>query len=201
MNNVHTQNKSKLINSQTKVKCRKIRNIFWYHESNKIYDLEKYAQHLLLLFHPHRDEKKLFSGCPPLYQKKLQEFDVQNVVNSNKIKFKPYVDLVGEAYSHYNDNICDNQDPFGQIENDKTVHSPSFMRRIMADNEVLESISSLNYKPCDVFGVFIVGPKNILHTMTLLLHQLMYSIGRWRQKSTQFGKDRCQVVRSFFNKF
>ena len=46
--------------------------------------------------------------CSPLYQNKLLEPSVQTVVNSNKIKFEPYVDLVDEVYSRYNANILDN---------------------------------------------------------------------------------------------
>ena len=37
---------------------------------------------------------------------------VQGVVSSNKIKFESYGDSIGEAYSHYNDNTLDNEDPF-----------------------------------------------------------------------------------------
>ena len=43
------------------------------HELNRILDPEKYASHLLFLFHPLQDEKKLLSGCLPLYQNKLLE--------------------------------------------------------------------------------------------------------------------------------
>ena len=42
------------------------------------------------------------------------------MVNSNKIKFKPYDHLVDEAYSCYNADMLDNQDPFGQNGHDET---------------------------------------------------------------------------------
>ena len=48
----------------------------------------------MLLFFLFRDEKQLLSGCPSLYQNKLQEQGVQNVINRNKIKFEPYGGLV-----------------------------------------------------------------------------------------------------------
>ena len=57
---------------------------------NKLLSPEKFAHHVLLLFYPFRDEKELLSGFPPpLYQNKLQEEGVQDVVNINKIKFEP----------------------------------------------------------------------------------------------------------------
>ena len=46
----------KLIKSQTKMGYRKNRRT---HELNTILDPEKYASHLLFLFHPLQDEKKL----------------------------------------------------------------------------------------------------------------------------------------------
>lgn len=40
--------------------------------------------------------------------------------NSIKFKFEQCGVLVDEAYSRYNANMIDNQDPFGQIENHET---------------------------------------------------------------------------------
>ena len=54
----------------------------------------KIGRHMLLLFYPFRDEKELLLGFPPLYQNKLQEEGVQDVVNINKIKFEPNGDLL-----------------------------------------------------------------------------------------------------------
>ena len=65
----------------------------------------------------------LLLGCPTLYQNKHLETGVQTAVNSNKIKFEPYDDLVNEACSHCNANMLDKQDPFGQIENGEALYS------------------------------------------------------------------------------
>ena len=73
---------------------------------------EKFAHHVLLLFYPFRDEKELLSGLPPLYQNKLQEQGVQDVVSINKIKFEPYGDLVDEEYSRLNEILINIQDPY-----------------------------------------------------------------------------------------
>ena len=45
------------------------------------------------------DEKQLLSGCPPLYQNKLQEQGFHDVKNRNNISFKQYGDLVDQAFS------------------------------------------------------------------------------------------------------
>ena len=100
--------------------CRKVRQILRYHVPNKLLSPEKFAHHAMLLFFPFRDEKQLLSGCPPLYQNKLQEQGVQDFVNRNKIKFEPYGDLVDQAFSQFNENSINNQDPNSPIENDET---------------------------------------------------------------------------------
>ena len=69
---------------------------------NKLLFPEKFAHHVMLSFFPFRDEKQLLSVCPPLYQNKLPEQGVQDIVNRNKIKFEPYGDLVDQAFSQFN---------------------------------------------------------------------------------------------------
>ena len=71
---------------------------------------------MLFLLYLFRDEKELLSGFPPMYQNKLQEEGVQNVVNINKIDFKSYNDLVDQTLLQFNENVINNQDPQSQIE-------------------------------------------------------------------------------------
>ena len=156
--------------------CRKVRRVIWYHMPDILLYPQKYAHPFLPLFYPFREEKILISRCPPLYQNKLLESSAQTVVNSKKNNIQRHGDLVEKAYSHYNANINDNQDPFGLIEknerwdpvyyNDKDDQNavpsrisaiPSFMPRIMADDEILENFNSLNPSQCDVFIVFVNG--------------------------------------------
>ena len=73
---------------------RKVSKILRYHVANKILYPEKFARHVLLLFYIFRDRKELLSGLPLLCQNKLQKPEVQDVVNFNKIKNKPYNNLV-----------------------------------------------------------------------------------------------------------
>ena len=117
----------------------------------------------MLLFFPFRDEKQLLSGCPPLYQNKLQEQGVQDVVNKNKIKFEPYGDLLHQAFSQVNENSINNQDPHSQIQNDekpgaeypnendsedtetnKTSAISNFMLQVLPDDENAKGKNSLN---------------------------------------------------------
>ena len=56
-----------------------------------------------------------------MYQNKLQEEGVQNVVNVNKIKFEPYGGLVDQVFLQYNENLINNEDPQNQIENYETL--------------------------------------------------------------------------------
>ena len=103
------------------MRYRKVRTVLQYHVPNKLLSPEKFAHHVLLLFYPFRDEKELLSGFSPLYQNKLQEQGVQDVVNTNKIKFvEPHVDFIDQAYSEFNETLINNQDPQSHIENDET---------------------------------------------------------------------------------
>ena len=42
--------------------------------------------------------KELLSVCPPLYQNKLQEQGVQDIINTKKMKLEPYGALVDKAF-------------------------------------------------------------------------------------------------------
>ena len=87
---------------------------------------EKFAQHVLLLFRPFRDEKKFLSGSPPMYQNKPQEEGAQDVVNINKIKYVLYGDLIDQAFLQFNENLINKQDPHSQIENDVILGAEYF---------------------------------------------------------------------------
>ena len=90
--------KIKLMISREAMLCCKVRRTLRYHASNKRLSSEKFNYSLFLLLYPFRDEKEPLSGFPPMYQNKLQEQGVQDVVNINKIKFEPYGDLVKQAF-------------------------------------------------------------------------------------------------------
>ena len=105
------------------MQCHKVKRILRYHVPNEVLCPEKFAHHVLLLFCPFRDERELLSGFRPMYQNKLQEQGVQDVVNINKIKFEPHGDLVDKAYLQFNETLINNQDLHSQIENDENTRS------------------------------------------------------------------------------
>ena len=95
----------KLMISGERMWCHKVRRILRYHVPNKILYPEIFAYHVLFFSYPFRDEKKLLSGLPPLYQNKLQEQGVQDIVSNKEIKFEPYGGLVDEVYSRLSETL------------------------------------------------------------------------------------------------
>ena len=76
-----------------------------------------------------------------LYQNQLLEPGVWPVVNSSKIKFELYGDLVDKTYSRYNTNIIENQDPVAETENNEkgeVVYSTVKVITIQSQTETLQ---------------------------------------------------------------
>ena len=63
--------------------------------------------------------KELLSVSPPLYQNKLQEQGVQDIINMKKMKFDPYGDLVDQAFYQFSENSVNKHDPHIHIEKDE----------------------------------------------------------------------------------
>ena len=63
----------KLINSNGKTQCCKVRRVFRYYTPNKYSLSKKYAHHLFFLFFPFRSEKELLGEHLSTYQGKLAE--------------------------------------------------------------------------------------------------------------------------------
>ena len=99
--------KKKMIAGET-MRCRKVRRILRYHLPKKLLSPEKNFYHVMFLFFLFKDENQLLSGCPPLYQNKLQEQGVQDVVNRNKIKSESYGCFVDQAFSQFNETSIKN---------------------------------------------------------------------------------------------
>ena len=71
------------------MRYRKVKQILRYHVPNKPLSPEKLTHHVMLLFHPFRDEKELFSAIAHMQQNKPQEEGTQDVVDISK--FEPYL--------------------------------------------------------------------------------------------------------------
>ena len=63
-------------------------------------------------------KKKTLTRFPSMYQNKLQEEGVQDVVNMNIVKSEPFGDLVDQDFSQFDE--INYQDPHCHIENDGT---------------------------------------------------------------------------------
>ena len=114
------------------MRCQKVRRILRYHVPKKLLSPEKFPQHVMLLFFPFRDEKQL-------YQNKLQEQGVPDVVNRSKIKFEPYDGLVYQAFSRCNENSINNHDPHRQTENDETPGAEYSTENDSEDTEAIKT--------------------------------------------------------------
>ena len=72
----------RLINTNEKIKRRKIKAVIRYHKPNKQKEPELYFHHLLMLYYPRRDERNLF-GDDNTYVSKFYEPNVKNIVEQN----------------------------------------------------------------------------------------------------------------------
>ena len=166
-----------LMNSKEKLKCRQVKAVLPYHVPNCHKYPEKYAYHLLFMFHPFRNEQDLMSDNSETYCEKLQEPGVIDIINRNKQVFEPYGNLVESALLNLRTNLASNQDSYANQENDEveelleTVNAlaedptedavvlddtcvPSTTAPIiMSDNELNTKILSLNQKQREYFEV------------------------------------------------
>ena len=176
------------MNSNDKMRCRKVRRVLRYHTPNKHQYPEKYAHHLLLLFCPFRSKNELLGGTSHTYQEKYFEDGVTKIIRNNQRKFEPYAELADEAYENFNAELIDNQNAYGQIENDETItasysedsterdgyqnssenlSSSSLMPEIPPDNEIAGSTRSLNEKQRMVFNVVHKWSRNFIKRFTV----------------------------------
>jgi len=109
----------KLINTNEKMKCRKVKAVIRYHTPNKTKEPEKYFHHLLMLYYPWRNETELM-GADQTYASKFYEPHVQEIVETNRSVFEPHADAVSEALESLRNNqgnIIHSFDPINDQEN------------------------------------------------------------------------------------
>ena len=109
------------MSSNEKLKCRKIKAVLRYHVPNPNRNPEQYTHHLLFSFYPFRDEGNLkhtpFSWN---YLAKLQQPEVLNVVNQNKLVMEPFLDFVDAALANVYQCTRNRHGTFLEQENDET---------------------------------------------------------------------------------
>ena len=107
-----------LMSSKEKLQCRKVKSVLRYHVPNQNKYPERYAHHLLFMFFPFRKESELLNDDTGLYIDKLNEPDVIDLINTNKVLFEPYGQMVDVALHNMRTNLQHSQDSFAQQEND-----------------------------------------------------------------------------------
>ena len=114
----------KLMNTNEKMKCRKVRAVIRYHKPNKTKEPELYYHHILMLYLPWRDESLLL-GADQTYASRFYEPAVQAIVEQNRQKFEPDGDALNEALEFLRNNqgnIIHSYDSLNDQENED-LHS------------------------------------------------------------------------------
>ena len=117
----HQNETISLMSSNEKLKRRKFRAVLRYHVPNPNRNPEMYAHHLLFSFYPFRGEGNL--KHPPIsgnYLAKLQQPEVLNGVNQNKLVMEPFSDFVDAALANVSQCTKNRHDTFLEQEKDKT---------------------------------------------------------------------------------
>ena len=97
------------------------------------------------------------------------------------MNFEPYGDLDDQAFSQFNENSINNQDPQNLIENDETPEAEypnendsedtetnktsaisNFMLQVLPDDEIAKGKNSLNSKEREIFNVVHTWAKNFV---------------------------------------
>lgn len=108
-----------LMNTNEKMKCRKVKAVIRYHTPNKTKEPERYFHHLLMLYYPWRNESDLMA-TDQSYASKFNEPNVQEVVELNRSVFEPDADAVTETLENFRNNqgnMIHSFDPINDQEN------------------------------------------------------------------------------------
>lgn len=94
------------MNTNEKMKQRKIKAVTGYHKPNKHKEPELYFCHLLMLYYPWRHEGTLLDS-DDTYVSKFYETNVKNIVEHNREMFEPDAEAVTEALECLRNNQND----------------------------------------------------------------------------------------------
>ena len=97
-----------LMNTNEKMKQRKIKAVIGYHKPNKHKEPELYFCHLLMLYFPWRHEGTLLDS-DDTYVSKFYETNVKNIVEHNREMFEPDAEAVTEALEWLRNNQNDSR--------------------------------------------------------------------------------------------
>ena len=147
------------MSSNEKLKRRKVRAVLRYHVPNPNRNSEQHAHHLLFSFFPFKGEGNL--KHPPIYGNylaKLQQPEVLNFVNQNKLVMEPFSDFVDAALANVFQCTRNRHDTFLEQENDET------------EIEIREAVDSLlvNEDPAEE-AVLLEGMSQVKSTRPVLI--------------------------------
>ena len=91
------------MNTNEKMKKRKIKAVIRYHRPNKRKEPELYFHHLLMLYYPWRNENDLL-GNEQTFASKFDEPGVQAIVQQHRSIFEPDAEAVTEALEWLKNN-------------------------------------------------------------------------------------------------
>ena len=123
-----------LMSSKEKLRCRKVKAVLRYYQSNPNKTSETYSYRLLFLFYPFRNEEE--SKLPPVtgsYRAELLEPGVINIINRNNTTMEPFSELVDPALLSVHSDIHFH-DAFSQQENDEVYEQMSSTVDSLVDN-------------------------------------------------------------------
>jgi len=103
-----------------KLKCRKVPKVLRYYTPSKHKSPEKFAHHMLMLFYPFRSEENDLKTSGS-YVLKLNEPEINEIVNRNKHIFEPNADIVELVLQNYQEDLQHNQDAHAQQENEEVI--------------------------------------------------------------------------------
>ena len=125
-----------LMFSTDKMRCRNVKKILRYHTPNPAVNAEAYAHHLLMLFYPFRKESELLCEENMTYVSKLNNKEVLDVVNRNKVIFEPWGELVESSLRKF--VFQPRTDQFAEQENDDV--QDELLHNTEQDNNMEESV-------------------------------------------------------------
>ena len=132
----HQNETISFISSNEKLKHRNVRAALRYHGPNLNRNPEQYVHHLLFSFYQFRDEGNLkHPSISGNYLAKLQQPEVLNLINQNKLVMEPFSDFVDAALANVFQCTRNRHDTFLEQENDETEIEIREAVDILLENE------------------------------------------------------------------
>ena len=172
-----------LMSSKEKMRCRSVKLVVRYHTPNPATNAEAYAHHLLMMFYPFRKELELLSQPNKSYIDKLNEPDVISVVNSNKARFEPWVDLVNTAlmnfrYGHHTDSFAEqeNDDVEENVDNTKLCDDEGEEAAVVFD---IETPAPHNSTPSRIDLMPDVNINDLIQSLNVKQRPIFEVVNKW----------------------